>query len=62
MEVETRLGTKTGQETLEGESKWHTNTEVRSTFKSQFGTFGVPNGTLKVLNCHHVGFGPTAFE
>ena len=24
--------------------------------ESAFGTFGVPNGTLKVPNCHHVGF------
>ena len=30
--------------------------------ESAFGTFGVPNGTLKVPNCHHVGFGLTTFE
>ena len=64
-----RLGTRTGQETLERETKWHPNTKVRLASKSQFGTFGVPNntfgvlnGTLKVPNYHHVGFGPTAFE
>ena len=64
-----RLGTRTGQETLEGETKWHLNKKVHSISKSQFGTFGVLNdtfgvlnGTLKVPNYHHVGFGPTAFE
>ena len=57
-----RLGTRTGQETLEGETKWHPNTKVRSASNSQFSTFGVPNGTLKVLNFHHVGFVPTAFR
>ena len=60
--MKTRLGTMTDQKTLEGESKWHPNTKVRSASKSQFSTFGVSNGTLKVLNCHDVGFGPTAFE
>ena len=59
--LKTRLGTRTGQETLEREFKWHSNMEVRSASKSQFGTFGVPNSTLKLLNCHHVAFGPEAF-
>ena len=57
-----RLGIRTGQETLEGETKWHPNTKVRSASNSQFGTFGVLNGTLKVPNFHHVGFGPMAFR
>ena len=30
--------------------------------KSPFSTFGVPNGTLKVLNWHLLGFGSTAFR
>ena len=60
--MKTRLGIRTDQKTLEGESKWHPNTEVRSASKSQFDTFGVLNGTLKWPNCHDVGFGPTAFE
>ena len=60
--MKTRLGTRTDQKVLERESKWHPNTEVRSASKSQFGTFGVLNGTLKWPNCHDVGFGPTAFE
>ena len=47
--------------TLEGKTKWHSNTKVHSASKSQFGTFGVSNGTLKVPNCHHVGFSLTAF-
>ena len=38
------------------------NTKVHSASKSQFDTFGVSNGTLKVPNCHHVSFGPTAFR
>ena len=45
------------------------NTKVHSASKSQFdtfgvsnGIFGVSNGTLKVPNCHHVSFGPTAFR
>ena len=53
---------RTGQETLKGESEWHPSAEVCLASKSQFNTFGVPNGTLKVPNCHHVGFGLTAFE
>ena len=60
--MKTRLCTRIGQKTLEEESKWHPNTEGRSASKSQFGTFGVLKGTLKVPNCHDVGFGPTAFE
>ena len=55
-----RLSTRTGQETQEGESKWHPNTKVRSASKSQFGTFRVPNGTLKGPNFPDVGSGPTA--
>ena len=35
--------------------------EERSVSKSPFKTFGVPNGTLKVLNWHLLGFGSTAF-
>ena len=57
-----RLGTRTSQKTLEEESKWHPNMKEHSVLKSQFGTFGVPNGTLKGLNFHDVGFGPTAFR
>ena len=53
---------KDQSKTLKEESKWHPNTEVCSASKSQFSTFGVSNGTLKVPNCHHVGFGLTAFE
>ena len=53
--MKTRLGTRTGQKTLEEESKWHLNMKERSESKGQFGTFGVPN-------FHDVGFGPTAFE
>ena len=59
--MKTYLDTMTGQKTLEGETKWHSNTKARSASKSQFGTFGVPNSTLKLLNCHHVAFGPEAF-
>jgi len=44
------LGTRTGQKTLEEESKWHLNTNERSESKGQFGTFGVLNGTLKGPN------------
>ena len=50
--MKTCLGTRTGQKTLEEESKWHPNTKTHSASESQFSTFGVPNGTLKVLNCH----------
>ena len=63
------LGTRIGQKTLEGESKWHPYTEVHSASKSQFDIFGVRNdtfgglnGTLKVMNFHVMRFGPTAFE
>ena len=59
--LKTRLGTRTGQETIEGESKWHPNTEVRSASKSQFGTFGVLYNTLKGPNFPWLGFGPMAF-
>ena len=38
------------QKTLEGESKTHLNTGECSMSKSPFGTFGVPNDTLKGLN------------
>ena len=37
-----RLGTRTGQKTLEEESKQHPNTKEYSMSKSQFGTFGEP--------------------
>ena len=43
------------------EIKNHRRRIVRSGSKSQFGTFGGPNGTLKVPNFHDVGFGPMAF-
>ena len=56
-----RLGTRTSQKTLEEESKQHTNTKVHSEPQGQFGTFGVPNGTLKGPNFFDVGFDPTAF-
>ena len=36
-----RLGARSSQKTLEGESKTHPNTVVRLVSKSQFGTFGV---------------------
>ena len=48
--MKTRLGTRTSQKTLEGETKWHPNTKVHSASNSQFSTFGVPNGALKVPN------------
>ena len=41
--MKTRLDTRIGQKTLEGKSKWHLNTKVRSASKSQFSTFGVLN-------------------
>ena len=44
------------------ESKRHPNVKEWSESKGQFGTFGVPNSTLKGLNFHVLGFGPTAFE
>ena len=37
------------------------NTKERSMSKSQFSTFGVPNGTLKGPNFPLLGFGPMAF-
>ena len=57
-----RLGTKTGQKTLKEESKQHPNTKEHSGSRSQFGTFGVLNGTLKEPNFPWLGFGPMAFE
>ena len=59
--MKTSLRTKTGQKTLEEESKWHPNMRKCSKSKGQFGTFGEPNGNLKVPNWHLLGFGPTAF-
>ena len=59
--MKTRLGTRTGQKTLEEESEWNPNAKERSESKGQFDTFGVPNGTLKRPNFILVGFGPTAF-
>ena len=56
-----RLGTRTGQKTLEEESKRHPNMKVHSEPQGQFGTFGVPNGTLKGPNFPDVSFGPMAF-
>ena len=52
-----RLGTRTSQKTLEEESKWHLNTKVHLEPQDQFGTFGVPKGTLKGQNFPDVGFG-----
>ena len=48
--MKTRLGARTGQKSLEEESKMHPNTEERLVSKSPFGTFRVPNGTLKGPN------------
>ena len=59
--MKTCLGTRTGQKTLEEESKWHPNKKECLVSKGQYSTFRVLNGTLKVPNCHHVGFGPMAF-
>ena len=59
--MNTCLGARTGQKTLEEESKRHPNTKERSMSKSQFGTFGVLNDTLKGLNFPDVGFALTAF-
>ena len=59
--MKTRLGARTGQKTLEEESKRHPNTKERSMSKSQFGTFGVLNDTLKGPNFPLLGFDPTAF-
>ena len=60
--MKTRLDTRTSQKTLEEESKRHPNAKEQSESKGQFGTFEVPNGTLKGLNFPWLGFGPTAFE
>ena len=60
--MNTRLGARTGQKTLEEESKRHSKMKEHLVSKSQFGTFGVPNGTLKGPNFPLFGFGPTAFE
>ena len=59
--MKTHLGASTGQKNLEEKSKRHLNTKERSMSKRQFGTFGVPNGTLKGPNFPLLGFGPTAF-
>ena len=50
-----RLGTRTGQKTLEEESKRHPNTKVHSEPQGQF------NNTLKGPNFPNVGFGLMAF-
>ena len=50
--MKTHLGARTEQKTLEGESKRHPNTKELSVSKSPFSNFGVPNGTLKVLDWH----------
>ena len=55
------LGARTYQKMLEEESTRHQNTKECSVSKSQFGTFGVPNGTLKGPNFPLLGLGPTAF-
>ena len=59
--MKTCLGTRTGQKTLEEEFKRHLNPKECWESKGQFGTFGVPNGTLKGPNFLLVGFGLTAF-
>ena len=59
--MKTRLGARIGKKTLKEESKRHPNTKERSVSKSQFGTFGVPNDTLKGPNFPLLVFGPTAF-
>ena len=59
--MKTRLGTRTTQKTLGEESKQHPNTKECSESKGQFGTFGVPNDTLKGPNFLLVGFGLMAF-
>ena len=60
--MNTCLGARTGQKTLEKESKRYLNMKEHSVSKSQFGTFGVPNGILKGPNFPLFGFGPTTFE
>ena len=57
-----RLGTRTSQKTLGEESTRHPNTKECSESKGKFGTFGVPNGTLKGPNFPDVGFGLIAFR
>ena len=59
--MKTRLGTRTGQKTLEEEFKRHPNAKECSESKGQFGTFGVSNGTLKGPTSRLLGFGLTAF-
>ena len=41
--MKTRLGARTGQKSLEEESKMHPNTEERLVSKSPFGTLKGPN-------------------
>ena len=45
--MKTRLGTRTGQKTLEVKPKRHPNMKECSMPKGQFNTFGVPFDTLK---------------
>ena len=59
--MKTRPGTRTSKKTLEEESNRHPNIRECLASKGQFGTFGVPNGTLKRLNFHVLDFGPMAF-
>ena len=59
--MKTCLGARICQKTLEEKSKQHPNMKERSVSKSQFGTFGVPNDTLKGPYFPLLGFGPTAF-
>ena len=59
--MKTHLGASTSQKNLEEKSKRHPNMKDHLMSKSQFGTFGVPNGTLKGQNFPDLGFGPTAF-
>ena len=56
-----RLGTRTGQKTLEEESKRHPNAKEQLESKGQFGTFGVLNSTPKGPNFPWLGFGLTTF-
>ena len=60
--IKMRVGTRTGQKTLEEESNWHSNEKERSESKGQFRTFGVLNDILKGLNFPWLDFGPTTFE
>ena len=59
--MKTSLGARTSKKPLKEESIRHPNMKERSVLKRQFGTFGVPNGTLKGLNFPLLGFGPMAF-